>query len=89
VQCSARVLDSAQGQAVRHVASQVAADLIVVGKIAHGPLADFVLNETANHLIHRPPCPVVVVPVDGTHGPTGPTGQQRQHGSVAGNGGSR
>jgi nucleotide-binding universal stress UspA family protein len=38
--------------------STIAADLIVVGKIAHGPLADFVLNETANHLVHRPPCPV-------------------------------
>jgi nucleotide-binding universal stress UspA family protein len=70
VKCSARVLDSAQGQAVRHVAGQVGADLIVVGKIAHGPLADFVLNETANHLVHRPPCPVVVVPVDGAHGGT-------------------
>jgi nucleotide-binding universal stress UspA family protein len=86
VECSARVLDAAQGQAVRQVASQVAADLIVVGKIAHGPLADFVLNETANHLVHRPPCPVVVVPVDRAHAVLGPASPER-HRSVNGNGG--
>jgi universal stress protein family protein len=72
VQCTARVLDGAQGQAVRHVASQAGADLIVVRKLAHGPLADFVLNETANHLVHRPPCPVVVVPVNRAHAVVGP-----------------
>jgi nucleotide-binding universal stress UspA family protein len=86
VQCSARVLDAAQGQAVRQVARQVEADLIVVGKIAHGPLADFVLNETANHLVHRPPCPVVVVPVDGAHAVVGRSSAARQP-SANGNGG--
>jgi nucleotide-binding universal stress UspA family protein len=49
------------------VAAAVAhdADLVVVGKRPHGWMADAILGEVANQVVHHPPCPIVVVPTDG------------------------
>jgi nucleotide-binding universal stress UspA family protein len=64
-----------QAAAVLEAARAEHADIIVVGKRPHGVVGDAVSNETAGHLVHRPPCPVVVVPtapadpVDGVSAP--------------------
>jgi nucleotide-binding universal stress UspA family protein len=60
--CEARIADHSQARAVVEVAAAEHADLIVIGKRPHGRLADAMLGETASHIVHRPPCPVVVVP---------------------------
>jgi nucleotide-binding universal stress UspA family protein len=64
VVCTARITPAGQARAVAEVAVREAADLIVVGKRAHGPIADAFLGEVASQLVHHPPCPVVVVPCD-------------------------
>jgi nucleotide-binding universal stress UspA family protein len=51
-----------QSAAVVEVALDQRADLVVVGKHPHGWIADAVLGEVANQVVHHPPCPVVVVP---------------------------
>jgi nucleotide-binding universal stress UspA family protein len=58
----ARVTYRSQAAAVLAEARAEHADVIVVGKRPHGVVGDAVVNETAGHLIHRPPCPVIVVP---------------------------
>jgi nucleotide-binding universal stress UspA family protein len=63
--CRARVVPHAQANAVLEVAAEEHADLIVVGKRPRGPVGDLVWGEVATHLVHHPPCPIVVVPVVG------------------------
>ena len=63
VSCECRIRDHAQARAVIETAEAEHADLIVVGKRPHNAFTDAVTNETALHLVHRPPCPIVVVPV--------------------------
>ena len=63
IACSARLLRHTQGRAVVQVAREAHADLIVVGKFPHGSFADALLGEVATQLAHRPPCPLVIVPV--------------------------
>jgi len=57
-----RVLPHSQERAVIDAAASEHADLIVVGKRPHGAFGDAMRNELAPHLVHRPPCAVVVVP---------------------------
>jgi nucleotide-binding universal stress UspA family protein len=57
-----RVGGHSQARAVAETAEAEHADLIVVGKRPHSVITDAVANETALHLVHRPPCPIVVVP---------------------------
>jgi nucleotide-binding universal stress UspA family protein len=57
-----RLVPHSQVRALTEVATQEHADLIVVGKNCHGVVGDAVRNEVAPHLVHRPPCAVVVVP---------------------------
>jgi nucleotide-binding universal stress UspA family protein len=61
--CRARVVAHTQANAVLEVAAEEHADLIVVGKRPRGPVGDLVWGEVATHLVHHPPCPIVVVPV--------------------------
>jgi nucleotide-binding universal stress UspA family protein len=62
IACQAGVSYESQAGAVLEAARTEHADASVVGKSPHGAVGDAVVNETAGHLIHRPPCPVVVVP---------------------------
>jgi nucleotide-binding universal stress UspA family protein len=62
VDADVRLINKDQYRAVLEVAASEHADLIVVGKRPHGAVADTLLNDTAGHLIHHPPCPVLVVP---------------------------
>jgi nucleotide-binding universal stress UspA family protein len=62
VRCRAQVSPRSQAAAVFETARAEHADAIVVGKRPHGVVGDAMRNETAGHLIHRPPCPVIVVP---------------------------
>ncbi|HTN78073.1 MAG TPA: universal stress protein [Acidimicrobiales bacterium] len=62
VTCQTRFVHKAQARAVAEVASEEDADLIVIGKRPHSRIADAVIGPVATHVVHRPPCPVVVVP---------------------------
>ncbi len=61
----ARIVVDSPERAVRRTADQERADLIVIGKHPHPAIVDVVLHETAEHLVHAPPCPVLVVPAGG------------------------
>ncbi len=63
IRCEARVVIDSAERALLEIAEAEHADLIVVGKRPHGAIVDTVLNDTAAHIVHNPPCPVVVVPV--------------------------
>jgi nucleotide-binding universal stress UspA family protein len=65
VACEATLVPHGQARAVADVARRKGADLIVIGKRCHGRVGDALHDETARHLVHHPPCPVVVVPVGG------------------------
>ena len=58
----ARFRRETQARAVADAAADEDADLIVIGKRPHSWLADAVLGPVAVHVVHHPPCPVVVVP---------------------------
>ena len=58
----ARFRREAQARAVAEAAVEEGADLIVIGKRPHSWIADAVLGPVAVHVVHHPPCPVVVVP---------------------------
>lgn len=60
--CEVRVVPSSPSRAVCEVAEVEEADLIVVAKRPHRAFVDKLLNDTATHIVHDPPCPVVVVP---------------------------
>jgi nucleotide-binding universal stress UspA family protein len=51
-------------RALTDVAAREHADLLVVGKVPHGAVFDAVRGEVAVHLVHQPPCPLLVVPTD-------------------------
>ena len=63
LECRPRVDAHGQTHAVLDAAAEEHADLIVVGKRPRGPVGDVVWGEVATHLVHHPPCPVVIVPV--------------------------
>jgi len=65
VACEAKLVPHGQARAVTEVARQTGADLIVIGKPRHGWVGDALRDDTASHVVHRPPCPVVVVPMGG------------------------
>ncbi|HSI35053.1 MAG: universal stress protein [Phycisphaerae bacterium] len=59
---------------IDEVARRTAADFVVVGTHGRGRLATFVLGSTAEAVIRRAPCPVIVVaheprPAGAPHGP--------------------
>ncbi len=63
--CRVRVGPHGQAHAVLEAAAEEHADLIVVGKRPRGPVGDVVWGEVATQIGHRPPCPVVIVPIVG------------------------
>src|SRR5262249_28950094 len=66
VTARAQLTAHSQARAVADIATSEGADLIVVGKSPHGVFGDAVRSEVASHLVHHPPCALVVVP---THVP--------------------
>jgi nucleotide-binding universal stress UspA family protein len=64
INCEARVVVDSPERALLDIAVAESADLIVVGKRPHGAIVDTVLHDTAAHIVHNPPCPVLVVPSD-------------------------
>ena len=62
IRCVARFRRETQARAIADAAADEGADLIVIGKRPHSWLADAVLGPVAVHVVHHPPCPVVVVP---------------------------
>lgn len=62
IPCTARFVRETQARAVAEVAARENADMIVIGKRPHSWLADAVLGPVATHIVHHPPCPVMVVP---------------------------
>lgn len=78
ISCRTVVVPSGHAHALAEVADHERADLIVIGKVPHGPLSDVLRSETASHLVHRPPCPVLIVP---TH-----AGMEMADGQVASRG---
>jgi nucleotide-binding universal stress UspA family protein len=49
-------------RAIAEVATQVQADIVVVGSRGHSGLAGVLLGSVAQKLLHLAPCPVLVVP---------------------------
>ena len=76
--CRTMVMSSGPAHALAEVAEHEHADMIVIGKVPHGPLSDALRSDTASHLTHRPPCPVLIVP---TH-----SGMEMAHGHSASRG---
>ncbi len=47
---------------VLEVAKEEEADMIVVGREGHRPIRDFFIGSTADSIVRKAPCPVLVVP---------------------------
>jgi nucleotide-binding universal stress UspA family protein len=60
--CDCRLLDGSRATALRDIAVRKHADALVIGKRSHRAVLDMVLGVIPRRLIHRPPCPVIVVP---------------------------
>lgn len=63
VEVLAREEDAAR--LVLDVARERAADMIIVGREGHRPLRDFFIGSTADSIVRKAPCPVLVVPSPG------------------------
>jgi nucleotide-binding universal stress UspA family protein len=57
-----RVLSGQPGPALAEACEEVAADLLVAGSRGYGPLARVFLGSVSTQLMHKAPCPVLVVP---------------------------
>jgi nucleotide-binding universal stress UspA family protein len=79
VSCRTQVVSTGQAHALAAIAEREHADMIVIGKVPHGPLSDVLRSETASHLAHRPPCPVLIVPahpgLEAAHAHSAPRGR--------------
>ena len=71
LRCEYRFAQCPQIVALREICEREHPDALVVGKRRHLALLDAVLRDPVARLIHRPPCPIVVVPIEATatHGP--------------------
>lgn len=57
-----RVLTGQPGPALADACEEVGADLVVAGSRGYGPLARVFLGSVSTQLMHKAPCPVLVVP---------------------------
>ena len=62
LRCDCRLVYGSQAAALCEIASQEHADALVVGKPSHRAAIDALLGGTVRKVIHRPPCPLIVVP---------------------------
>jgi nucleotide-binding universal stress UspA family protein len=56
---------------ISQVASQVGADVIVIGTRGHAPVAGLLLGSVTQRLLHISPCPVLAVPPGGDRSQAG------------------
>jgi nucleotide-binding universal stress UspA family protein len=59
-----QVVTGGPAHAIVDTATEVKADLIVVGNVGSGPLKGLLLGSVAHRLLQIAPCPVLVVPKD-------------------------
>ena len=57
-----RVLSGTPGPALAEACEEGGADLLVAGSRGYGPLARVFLGSVSTQLMHKAPCPVLVVP---------------------------
>jgi len=57
-----RVLSGAPAAAIAEACEEVGADLLVAGSRGYGPVRRVLLGSVSTQLMHRAPCPVLVVP---------------------------
>ncbi|MDX6634885.1 MAG: hypothetical protein QOF06_1088 [Solirubrobacterales bacterium] len=57
-----RVLAGTPGAAIAEACEEVGADLLVAGSRGYGPVLRVLLGSVSTQLMHRAPCPVLVVP---------------------------
>ena len=62
--CHCRFVHSSHVTAVRDAVAEEHPDALVVGQRRHVAVIDAFLREPARRLLRRPPCPVIVVPVE-------------------------
>jgi nucleotide-binding universal stress UspA family protein len=63
VPVSVRIVEGDVADQVAGVSREIEAAYIVVGTRGRGPLARLILGDTTQSILHRAPCPVVVVPL--------------------------
>jgi len=73
-----------QSTLIASVATEIQAQLIVVGTRGHGRVAGALLGSVAQGLMHSTPCPVLVVPSDSGKQPTSDTAEQPTEATPAG-----
>ena len=73
LQCECRLVCGPQAAALREIALLEHPDALVVGKRCHGSAVDAVVGGTARRVIHRPPCPLIVVPIPAQTSPDAAT----------------
>ena len=56
------LLDGPAAENILEKAEEITADLIVIGAHRHGRLYHFLFGDTGEEIMHRAPCPVLVVP---------------------------
>jgi nucleotide-binding universal stress UspA family protein len=63
VPCRIRVGPTGHAQSLIEAAETEQADLIVIGRVPPGPFGDAIRGESVTYPAHRPPCPVLIVPI--------------------------
>jgi nucleotide-binding universal stress UspA family protein len=73
LRCECRLVCGPKAAALREIALLEHPDALVVGKRCHGRAVDAVVGGTARRVIHRPPCPLIVVPIPAQTSPDAAT----------------
>lgn len=68
IECNVKTVIGAPAVAILEAAGSIGADCIVMGSHGHGRLYDFLVGSTANGVIKRAKCAVLVVPPSDKHG---------------------
>ena len=68
LRCTPRLVHRRQVSALAEVTRREHADLLVIGRQSRHGLADIVIGNGFDRLVHRPPCPLVIVPATDQRG---------------------
>jgi nucleotide-binding universal stress UspA family protein len=63
VECQTKTVEGNPGDEIVDYAAKIGADLIVMGSHGHSGVRRLLLGSVAEKVLHRTPCPVLVVPV--------------------------